>query len=56
MNPFTQVVEAIRFGLYGEVNLPAIGWTTLAMAIFMALGLFGYDPARDMSHRRLKGS
>ena len=55
-NPFTHAVEAIRFGLYGEVNLPAIGWTTLAMAIFMALGLFGYDPARDMSHRRLKGS
>lgn len=56
VNPFTQVVEAIRFGLYGEVNLPAIGWTTLALAIFMALGLYGYDPARDMSHRRFKGS
>lgn len=56
VNPFTQVVEAIRFGLYGEVNLTAIGWTTLALAIFMALGLYGYDPARDMSHRRFKGS
>ncbi len=55
LNPFTQAVEAIRFGLYGEVNLPAIGWTTLALAIFMALALFGYDPARSMSHRRFQG-
>lgn len=56
VNPFTQVVEAIRFGFYGEVNLPAIGWTALALAIFMALGLLGYDPAREMSHRRVQGS
>jgi ABC-2 type transport system permease protein len=56
VNPFTQAVEAIRFGLYGEVNLHAIGWTLLAMTIFMAFALFGYDPAREMSRRRLQGN
>lgn len=54
VNPFTQAVEAIRFGLYGEVNLQAIGWTFLALAIFMAFALFGYDPARGMFRRRLQ--
>jgi ABC-2 type transport system permease protein len=54
-NPFTQAVEAIRFGLYGEINVQALGWTVLALAVFMALALIGYDPAKAMSRRRLQG-
>lgn len=47
-NPFTQAVELIRFALYGQVNWPALGWTLLAFAIFMALAVRGYDPSRGI--------
>ncbi len=47
-NPFSQAVELIRFALYGQLNAPALGWTTLAFAIFMAGALRGYDPSRGM--------
>ncbi|MEF3047461.1 ABC transporter permease [Pseudotabrizicola sp. L79] len=46
LNPFTQSVELIRFALYGQLNLPALGWTGLALAIFAAGAVWGYDPAR----------
>ncbi|WP_136439952.1 ABC transporter permease [Pacificoceanicola onchidii] len=46
VNPFTQAVELIRFALYVEVNWAALGWSVLALAVFMAAALVGYDPAR----------
>ncbi|MEC3861732.1 ABC transporter permease [Mesobacterium sp. TK19101] len=51
-NPFTQAVEAIRFALYAQANLPALGWTGLWAAGFLALALWGYDPARGMLRRK----
>ncbi|MEL6680273.1 MAG: ABC transporter permease [Pseudomonadota bacterium] len=52
VNPFTQAVELIRFALYGELNATALGWTLLAFAVFSALALWGYDPARgQMRHK-----
>lgn len=51
-NPFTQAVELIRFALYGSLNLPALGWTLLALGLFGGLALWGYDPARGMTHRK----
>jgi ABC-2 type transport system permease protein len=51
-NPFTHGVELIRFALYGQVNLSALGWTGLAALAFMALALWGYDPARGMIKRK----
>lgn len=51
-NPFTHAVELVRFALYAEFNAPALGWTVLAAAIFMALALWGYDPARGMIRRK----
>lgn len=55
VNPFTHAVEAIRFALYADANLSSLGWTFLALAVFMALALFGYDPARGMSRSRVRG-
>ncbi|MQY43183.1 ABC transporter permease subunit [Epibacterium sp. SM1969] len=52
VNPFTHAVELIRFALYGEFNLAALGWTALAGAIFMALALWGYDPAHGLTQRK----
>ncbi|GAB4450835.1 MAG: ABC transporter permease [Rhodocyclaceae bacterium] len=51
-NPFTHAVEAIRFALYREWNGPALFWTALSFAIFLAAALWGYDPARGLTRRR----
>ena len=51
-NPFSHAVELIRFALYGQVNLPALGWTVLALAVFWGLGVWGYDPRRGMIQRK----
>lgn len=51
-NPFTHAVELIRFALYGQLNAPALGWTLLALAIFAAAAVRGYDPARGMPSRK----
>ncbi len=48
VNPFTHGVELIRFALYVQPNLPALGWTTLALFVFLGLALWGYDPARGL--------
>jgi len=52
VNPFTHAVELIRFALYAEVNGPALGWTLLALTVFMALALWGYNPARGLIRRK----
>ena len=52
INPFTHAVELIRFALYAQLNLPALGWTTLALVLFAAAALWGYDPARGMQNRK----
>lgn len=51
-NPFTHVVELIRFALYVEWNGMAFFWSALATAAFMALAVWGYDPARGMMTRK----
>lgn len=49
LNPFTYVVELIRFALYLEMNLAALGWSSLGLAVFLGLAIYGYDPARGMA-------
>ena len=51
-NPFTHAVELIRFALYAELAPWALLWTGLALVVFMALALWGYDPARGLVRRR----
>ena len=51
-NPFTHAVEAIRFALYGQINLMALAWTLIAFAAFFAISLWGYDPAKAMIVRK----
>lgn len=51
LNPFTHAVELIRFALYVQFNPAAFGWTVLATLGFVALAVWGYDPARGMSRR-----
>ncbi len=52
VNPFTQAVELIRFALYNSFNGSALMWTGLAAAVFLALSVWGYDPARGLTRRK----
>ncbi len=51
-NPFTHAVELIRFALYGQVNTEALTVVVLCTLAFMALAIYGYDPARGLIARR----
>ena len=55
-NPFSHAVELIRFALYGQVNVDALllvlGWTVA----FLAIALYGYNPARGFMARTGKGN
>ena len=55
INPFSQAVELIRFALYLKVNLPALGWTVLALAVFLGGAVYGYNPARGFLARKAGG-
>lgn len=56
LNPFTHAVELIRHALYLQVHWPALGWTLLAAAVFMALAVVGYDPARGLMRRKAEAA
>jgi ABC-2 type transport system permease protein len=55
VNPFTSVVELIRFALYGEINLPALAITAGAGLAAFLLAARGYDPQKGVLGRRAKG-
>jgi ABC-2 type transport system permease protein len=46
LNPFTHVVEAMRFAMYGQFN--ALSWAVVLLggAVFFGLAWWGYDPQR----------
>lgn len=45
-NPFTYVVELIRYSLYGQFNIKGLIVVTVCAIIFMFLAITGYDPKR----------
>lgn len=51
-NPFTHAVELIRFALYGQLEPMALLWVLVALAVFGAIALWGYDPARGTLRRK----
>ena len=55
LNPFTYVVESIRFALYMQPNILANTVVLVALLLFFALAVLGYDPKRGMLHRRVAG-
>jgi ABC-2 type transport system permease protein len=55
LNPFTHAVELIRFAVYGRIEPEALGWTSLTLAIALALAIRGYSPAKGMMRRRAGG-
>jgi ABC-2 type transport system permease protein len=53
VNPFTHAVELIRFALYGRFNTESAAIVALALAGFMTLAVYGYDPARGLIARKV---
>jgi ABC-2 type transport system permease protein len=55
INPFTHAVELIRFALYLRLEPMALAYTSIALVVFLALAVYGYDPARGMVSRKTVG-
>lgn len=51
-NPFTYVVELIRFAFYGELNMTALLLVLVATGVFLTGAVIGYDPLRGFLSRR----
>jgi ABC-2 type transport system permease protein len=53
VNPFTHAVELVRFALYGQFNAVSAAVVLLSLVVFMALAVYGYDPARGLIARKV---
>ena len=51
-NPFTHVVEAIRFAMYGQVNMLSWAVVVVGAVVFFCLAWWGYDPQRGWIKQR----
>lgn len=51
-NPFTHVVELVRFALYAKFNAASTLYTLAAFIIFLGAAIYAYDPARGMMSRK----
>jgi len=52
LNPFTYVVEAIRFALYGQFHGSSLAIVASVAAAFLILSLFAYNPSKGLIARR----
>ena len=50
-NPFTHVVELVRFALYGQFNGLSFVVVAGVLAVVFALAVWGYDPQRGLIKR-----
>ncbi len=53
-NPFTHIVELIRFALYSEFNTQAFLIVVGVAVLFMTMAVYGYDPRRGVLGTRRK--
>lgn len=51
-NPFTHVVETIRFAMYGQINLLSWSVVVVGAVAFFCLAWWGYDPQRGWIKQR----
>ena len=50
-NPFSHVVESVRFSLYGELNPTAFAVVVGTLVVVFLLATVGYDPQRGLVRR-----
>jgi len=53
LNPFSHVVELIRFGFYAEPNLESLIWVICVGAFFLGCAIWGYDATRGTVARKV---
>ncbi len=53
INPFTYCVELIRFALYLNLNLLALGVTFATLVVFAVLAVLSYDPRKSLVRRQV---
>jgi ABC-2 type transport system permease protein len=51
-NPFTHVVELVRFALQGQLKGDSLAVVAVCSVVFFALALRGYDPQRGWIRQR----
>lgn len=51
LNPFTYVVESVRYALYLELNLQALVAVLACAGVFFALAVLGYDARKGIARR-----
>ncbi len=51
VNPFTYVIELIRYALYGQFNALAFAVVLGTLVVFFVLAVQGYDPQRGLVRR-----
>ena len=51
LNPFTHVVELVRFSFYGQLNLTALAVVVGCLLLFFVLSVLGYNPQRGLVRR-----
>ncbi len=52
LNPFTHAVELVRFALYGQLEPVSAAVLVISTVVFLALAVYGYDPAKGLMARR----
>ena len=48
-NPFTHVVETIRFTLYGEINILSCTVVLGSVTLFLMAAIYAYNPKRAIT-------
>jgi ABC-2 type transport system permease protein len=51
-NPFTHVVELIRFALYGQIDQASLAIVLGFTALFLAAAIYSYNPSKGLLGRR----
>ena len=52
LNPFTHVVELIRFALYGQIEQASLAIVLGFTALFLAMAIYAYNPSKGLLGRR----
>ena len=47
-NPFTHAVEALRFGMYGQIETTSLTVVAASTVVFYLIAAVGYDPQRGL--------
>lgn len=51
-NPFTYVVELVRFAMYGQIHWLALAVVVSCTVVFLGAAVIGYDPLRGFLSRK----